>query len=104
MGILSANALTVEPGGFCSYDFTSAASQAYGGGQNYLGNGFYGMIAGDANADGIIDLSDKIQIWIPQAGSAGYFNGDLNLDGQVSNPDKNEGWLKNIGTESQVPE
>jgi hypothetical protein len=104
LGVLSSNVLTQEPGGFYSYDFTSAASQAYGDGQNYLGNGFYGMIAGDANADGIIDLADKIQIWIPEVGLAGYLNSDLNLDGQVNNPDKNDWWLQNTGAESQVPE
>ena len=101
---MSANALTTQPGVFCSYDFTTAASQAYGDGQNQLGNGFYGMIAGDANGNGIIDIIDEILIWIPQAGSAGYHNGDLDLNGQVNNPDKNDWWLKNIGYESQVPE
>jgi hypothetical protein len=104
LGIMSANSLTIDPGSLSTYDFTTAVSQAYGDGQNHLGNQFYGMTAGDANADGIINLSDVVQTWIPQAGSAGYLNGDTDLDGQVNNPDKNDWWLKNLNNESQVPE
>ena len=62
------------------------------------------MIGGDANADGIINESDGIQSWIPQAGTAGYVNGDINLNGQVNNPDKNDIWFENLNQESQVPE
>jgi hypothetical protein len=87
-----------------SSDFTTVASQAYGGGQYHLGNGVYGMIDGDANADGTINLSDIIQIWNPKAGSAGYLNGDINLDRQVNNPDKNELWYENFNKQTQVPD
>jgi hypothetical protein len=91
-------------GGFIAYNFTTAASQAYGEGQSYLGNGVYGMTSGDANSDGIVDLSDIIQTWMPQAGSAGYFSGDADLNGQVSNQDKNDSWWPNLGKECQVPQ
>ena len=104
LGIISANSLIPGPGGLYSYDFTSTISQAYGDGQINLGNSFFGMIAGDANADGLINLSDGIQTWIPQAGTTGYLNGDLNLNAQVNNPDKNDQWLKNLTMESQIPE
>ena len=104
LGIMSAIALTIDPEGLCTYDFTTAITQAYGDGQNDLGNGLFGMIAGDADANGIIDLSDDAQTWILEAGSAGYLNGDIDLDGQVNNPDKNDWWLQNLGEECQIPE
>jgi hypothetical protein len=104
LGIMSANALTPSPEGVYSYDFTTAASQAYGDGQNFLGNDNYGMTGGDTNADGIINDSDAIQIWIPQAGTAGYLNGDVNLNGQVNNPDKNDMWYENLNKQTQVPD
>jgi hypothetical protein len=104
LAIMSANALTQAPDDLYTYNFSTSASQAYGEGQNYLGNDIFGMTGGDANADGLIDLSDAVQTWILQAGSAGYLNGDTDIDGQVNNPDKNDLWLKNLNKESQVPE
>ena len=104
ISIMSTSALVPTPEGLYSYDFTTADSQAYGNGQNYLENGIYGMIGGDANADGIINEADAVQSWMPQAGTAGYFNGDLNLNGQVNNPDKNDTWFQNLNLESQVPD
>jgi hypothetical protein len=104
LGIISTNPITIEQGGLSGYDFTTNASQAYGNGQISVGNGYYGMVAGDANSDGIIDLSDKILIWESQSGFNGYLNSDLNLDGEVNNPDKNDYWIKNINFESQIPE
>ena len=104
LGIISAIDLVPAPVDVYTYNFTTAASQAYGNGQNHLGNGIYGMIGGDANADGTINLTDVIQIWTPQAGSAGYLKGDMNLDRQVNNQDKNELWFENLYDESQVPD
>jgi len=104
LGIMSANVSIPDPEGIYTYDFTTAASQVFGNGLNDLGSGIFGMIGGDANADGIINLSDAVQSWIPQAGHAGYLNADINLDGQVNNPDKNDCWLMNIYKESHVPE
>ncbi len=104
LGMISANAGVQSPTDIYIYNFTTDISQAYGDGQNHLGGIVYGMTGGDANADGTINLSDAIQIWIPQAGNAGYLNGDANLDRQVDNPDKNEIWYENINKETQVPD
>jgi hypothetical protein len=104
LSVLSANALTQNPEGLYIYDFSTSASQAYGEGQNPLGTDIYGMIGGDANADGLINGMDEIQIWTPQAGTTGYFKGDMNLDGQVNNPDKNNVWFENLGKGTHVPE
>jgi len=104
LGILSANPLLEGLDDLYTYDFSTDGSQAHGNGQNDLGNGIFGMIGGDANADGVINLSDAIQSWMPQAGYAGYLNADIDLNGQVNNPDKNDWWFQNIGSETQVPE
>lgn len=105
LGIISANPLT-ETNGVYTYDFTTSASQTYGGTNSVkeLAPGIWGMIAADGNADGMIDNRDKENIWAPQAGKAGYNTGDFNLNGQVDNKDKNEKFVPNKGKESQVPQ
>ena len=92
-----------ESGGIYSYDFTTAASQAFADNQSDLGNGNFGMIGGNANGDGIINEYDGIQGWYPNAGQGGYLMADVNMDGQVSNPDKNDIWLPNVGKYEQLP-
>jgi hypothetical protein len=62
------------------------------------------MFAGDANADGLVDLSDKSSYWEPNAGTPGYLSSDLNLDSQVNNQDKDDMWVPNLGKASQVPQ
>jgi lysophospholipase L1-like esterase len=90
--------------GTYSFDF-SASESAYGGinAQKDLGNGIFGMIAGDMNGDGIIDYLDKTSEWELEAGSFGYYNADLDLNGQVDNRDKVEFWELNVGNISQLP-
>jgi len=92
-----------ETGGIYTYDFTTAADQAFGNNQSDLGGGKFGMIAGDANADGTINDFDGIEAWYPQIGQSGYLSGDVNMDGQVNNPDKNDVWLPNYGKSEQLP-
>jgi lysophospholipase L1-like esterase len=90
--------------GTYSFDFSASAS-AFGGinAQKDLGNGMFGMIAGDMNGDGIIDYFDKTSEWELEAGSFGYYNSDLDLNGQVDNRDKAEFLEANQGFISQVP-
>lgn len=57
--------------------------------------GVYGMYAGDANHNGVINSVDKNSVWRPQNGSINYFGADFNLNGAVNAIDKNEFWLKN---------
>lgn len=104
LGILSAINLEDNSEDLYLYDFTTDGSQAHSNGQLLLGNGSYGMIGGDANSDGIIDLVDRIQVWVPSAGFKGYLNGDLNLNGQVENVDKNDLWYNNLFIETHVPD
>jgi PKD repeat protein len=89
--------------GIYSYDFTISADQVYENNQSSLEGGAFGMISGDANADGTINGTDGIEEWYPQVGKSGYLQGDVNMDGQVDNSDKNDTWLPNVGKSEQFP-
>ena len=102
IGVMSAYPLTLN-GGVFTYDFTTAATQAYGSAHKQLAPGVWGMIGGDGNADGQINNSDKLDIWAVQAGSNGYLSGDFNMDSQVNNADKIDVWVPNSGLGGQVP-
>jgi hypothetical protein len=105
LGLIS-SAGPEESEGIYSYDFTTGIDKAFGGSSalKELAPGIFGMIAGDYNADGIINDLDKSGNWMPQSGTTGYLMGDGNMDGQVNNPDKNDLWLNNQNLESQVPD
>lgn len=103
LSVLSANPL-VETGGIYYYDFTTSLSQAYGNGQVPIGDGIFGMPAGDANADGIVNETDKTAMWDASAGNMQYDPADLNLNGNIDNMDKNDFWYPNQGLGSQVPD
>ena len=102
--VMSSGALN-NIGGIYSYDFTTSMGQAFGANaQVDLGAGYFGLIAGDANADGQINLTDRTNERESKAGLNGYFNGDLNLNGESNNVDKNALWMKNSGLFDQVPD
>jgi hypothetical protein len=105
LGIMSSSSLT-QTGGVYTYDFSTGFDKVYGGSLGYkqLGTGIWGMPTGDSDANGIIDIQDKQNIWSAQAGESGYKSGDVNLNGEVDNADKDDKILPNIGKESQVPE
>lgn len=95
----------VETDGSYSFDFSSASDQAYGTeSQKNLGSGLFGMFAGDANADGIVNDSDGTELWYLETGLSGYLGSDVNLNGQSNNQDKNDYWYENYNTTSKVPE
>jgi len=107
LGIISANPL-IESGGIYSYDFSSSASQAYGGSfahkQLSTSPEIWGMMAGDADGNGNIQFQDINNVWDVQTGNTGYLESDFNLDTQSNNKDKNEYWLPNEGEGSFIPE
>ena len=105
LAVLSGNPLTSNAGVY-TYNFTSAASQVYGGSAaaKELAPGVWGMISGDGNADRTVDMVDKSAAWSGQSGTNGYKQGDFDLNGRTDNPDKNEKLLINLGHQSQVPE
>ena len=102
LAIMSAYPL-VESGGMYSFDFTSFADQAYNAGQKDMGSGYFGMLSGDANADGSINQMDKT-IWINQVGNDGYLPADFKMDTHIDNSDKNEYWFLNQSYFSTIPE
>ena len=68
-----------------SYDFTTAATQAYGDNMKQVGS-VWVLYGGDANRDGSIDASD-ISVFILQFGNLGYYGADFNGDGSVDATD-----------------
>jgi 3',5'-cyclic AMP phosphodiesterase CpdA len=105
LAILSAYPLTAA-GNSYNYDFTTSSDKAYGSisAQTEVIAGKWAMMAGDANADGIISILDKTDFWSILSGKSGYLKEDFNLDSQVENHDKNDSWRINLGKVTQVPE
>jgi hypothetical protein len=103
-GVMSATPLA-EVNDVYSYDFTTSSGQAFGlDAQKELAPNVWGMIAADGNTDGMIDDLDLENIWVLQAGEAGYKIGDYNLDTQVDNKDKDDAWIPNVGQGSIIPQ
>ena len=66
------------------YDFTDSEGKAYGENSMVdLGNGKYGMIAGDANADGVINDLDYTAV-SENIFFNNYVQGDLDMNGVVN--------------------
>lgn len=83
----SANPVTVGSTPL-TYDFSDAASKAYGMNMVQLETGIYGLHSGDLDDDGNISNSDY-SIWENDANNfeSGVFATDLDGDGNVSNSD-----------------
>ncbi|MFU8844879.1 MAG: hypothetical protein ACNA7V_13830, partial [Bacteroidales bacterium] len=60
--------------------------------------------AGDADANGVINATDKNSFWMLQAGQKGYKSADFDLNGKVQNQDKNDYWRINLNANCQVPQ
>ena len=102
--VISANPLT-ESNGVYTYDFTDGIEKALGGGkaQKEIAPGIWGMMTGDASADGQVGNTDKNDFLIGQEGTAGYLESDFGMDGPVNSLDKDK-WILNSGKGTQVPE
>ncbi len=73
--------------GVLNYDFTTAASQAYGSNQKLVGSE-YSVYTGDVNNDGIVDAADASLIDNDAAAFVtGYVDTDLNYDNTVDGTD-----------------
>lgn len=106
LGILSASPIPLTGTDAGVYDYSTSSSKVYGGtlGFKEIFAGKWGMMSGDGDGNGVIDINDKNQIWGLQSGLEGYKTGDFNLNNQVDNSDKNMNWYLNQNKESQVPE
>ena len=86
------------------FDFTSSMNSAYGNNPLCnLGNNVYGMYAGDADGNGVINSSDLEFCWKKENGNIGYKPGDFDLNGGVNIVDKNSFGLINIGKIAAIP-
>jgi len=103
LSVISTFALS-KTAGIYSYDFTSGIDQAYLNGQKEITPGIWGMISGDPDASGIIDIVDKTGFWETTSGKSGYLPYDLNLDKEVNHKDKNDYWLPNLGEGANIPD
>ena len=104
LDIISANPLPLTDSIY-SYDFSISGDQILGftNGYKELSTNLWGMISGDANADGSINQMDKT-IWINQVGNDGYLPADFKMDTHIDNSDKNEYWFLNQSYFSTIPE
>ncbi len=90
LAIMSTSAVVLSENAIASLEFTSSSSAAY---QQFmppliqLSVGVYGMVAGDAFADGIINARDRVSVR-NASGSVGYDASDVNLDGVVDATDR----------------
>jgi hypothetical protein len=74
-------------GATVSYNFTDVASKAFGDNQVLIG-GLYCLFSGDANADGLVDSSDMINVDnLASAFGTGYLPEDVNGDGLIDSSD-----------------
>jgi parallel beta-helix repeat protein/predicted outer membrane repeat protein len=107
LGVMSSVPIQ-KSGGIYSYDFTTGTGKAHGDvlGYKLHSSGNAVMVAGDADADGTLSMTDKNNWWTPHTGKTGYIKGDFNMDGQVDNTDKNSFWLPNYitGYSGMIPE
>jgi len=79
----SGSPIALTTGGSFSYNFTTAASQAYGN-NLILKSGKYCVYSGDANQNGIIDLSDVVNVNnASSVFTSGYVQQDVNGDSIV---------------------
>jgi len=74
--------------GHTTYDFTTGQDQAWGVAPMIdLGSGVFGMITGDADANGDIESSDRTLVF-NQSGQVGYRATDMNMNGDVESSDR----------------
>jgi hypothetical protein len=105
VGIMNATPIPYATGVY-NYDFSTGSTQVYGGSNAHkqLSTGVWGMMSGDGDGSGTVQTADKANVWMIQAGTAGYKAGDYNMNRQVNNPDKDDKWLPNLGKGSYIPE
>ncbi len=108
--VMTSGAITLSStggaaGGTLDYDYTVALNRAFGPvPMTALAGGKFGMVAGDADADGQIQNDDKNGIWRVELGSTGYLRSDFNLSGTVQEVDRSGFWSLRVGKGSTVPQ
>ncbi len=105
LSLMSANPISPNKG-TTIIDFTVGDEMAYNGkyAMKELSPNTWGVIAGDGNADGQINNSDKNESWFLQKDSTGYFSADYNMDGTVNFNDLTVLWRANGGRAHWMPD
>lgn len=102
LAVMSSHGLTLT-GNTYSYDFTDDITKTYGGevGYKQLEEGVYGMVGGDADADGNIFMSDRT-LWRGELGTTvTYQSTDFDMDGNIFMSDRTL-WRSNLGTSNPI--
>jgi hypothetical protein len=89
------------------YNFSDNATKAYGTDamkQIDTSPVTYGMYAGDANGNGVVDVADYSVSWALDFGKSGdYYNGDFNMNGAVDIADYSTMWALSFGRTRLYP-
>ncbi len=89
LAVMSADLVHIDDKGIL-YSFTGSQSQAYERFQapmKRLAAGIFGMVAGDATGDGVVNARDRVQVR-RDGFKTGYLDSDLNLDGIVDRKER----------------
>ncbi len=105
LSVMSATSLTQTNFAY-TYNFSSDSVTAIHGNQCLiqLAENIWGSIAGDGNADGQINNSDKNEIWYNQQNNIGYYAADFDMDGEVNEKDLSGIWKNIAGKGSWKPD
>jgi hypothetical protein len=108
MAIMANNAVTKDANQIYTYDFSTGSDKVYGGTDGYkqidASPVKWGMVAGDANADGNVWGNDYTNFWIPTLGNEEYYlPADFNMDTNVWGNDYTNFWVSNLGMENPIP-
>ncbi|MFZ4465307.1 MAG: hypothetical protein ACOYN5_15785 [Bacteroidales bacterium] len=102
IAVMSSHGMTPAADSF-SYDFTDGLAKVYGEGAGYkeLETGVFGLVAGDADADGNVFMSDRT-LWRGDLGiTLNYMATDFDLDANAFMSDRAL-WRANLGTANPV--
>lgn len=102
IAVMSSHGMT-PAGNSYSYNFTDQLARVYGEGAGYkeLETGVFGLVAGDADADGNVFMSDRT-LWRSDLGlSLSYVATDFDLDANAFMSDRTL-WRANLGTANPI--
>lgn len=98
VGVMSAAKIARTNNNTFTIDFTQSTSNVFGGANSIadLGDGYYGLISGDADGNGQVQVTDFNQV-LQDLGISGYLPEDFNLNSQVQNTDLQNQFIPNLG-------
>jgi hypothetical protein len=101
--VMSKNSVPLNSSSSTLYDFTSSSDKYYGtNGTKELETGVWGMWAGNAMNDKVINAGDRLEVFNNSGTINTYLNADVTLDKIVNAGDRLM-TLNNVGSISSVP-